>query len=249
MKRKIITIDDKLCNGCGLCVSACHEGAIQMIDGKAKLISESYCDGLGDCLPACPTGAITIEERDTVAYDETAVEQHLTNKKSGHAEANACHCPGSQAHSIQRETPTWAKTAMPLISDTPVRTKQAPAVVSELRQWPIQIKLTPVKAPYFHHADLLIAASCSAFSYANFHDEFIKSKTTLIGCPKLDGVDYADKLAEIFSNNEIKSVSIVRMSVPCCGGLVQSVKRAFQTSGVMIPWQVITINTDGTIIQ
>lgn len=249
MKRNIITIDEKLCNGCELCVNACHEGAIQMINGKAKLVSESYCDGLGDCLPACPTGAITIEEREVAAYDEAAVEAHLA-KKSIVKEPSACPtCPGTQPQTIQRSTPTWAQPLTPVIEAAPIAAPSAPHVVSELQQWPVQIKLVPPNAPYFHNADILIAATCSAFSYANFHEEFIKDKITLIGCPKLDGVDYAQKLAQILASNEIKSVTVVRMTVPCCGGLVQSVKRAFQMSNTMIPWSMVTIGTDGSIIK
>jgi len=249
MKRNIIKIDEKLCNGCELCVNACHEGAIQMIDGKAKLISESYCDGLGDCLPACPTGAITIEEREVAAYDQAAVDIHLAKTKAAEPEPLACGCPGSHSHAIKRDTPAWAQPLTPMVEAAPAVAPAAPRVVSELQQWPVQIKLVPPTAPYFHNADLLIAATCSAFSYANFHEEFIKDKITLIGCPKLGGVDYAQKLAQILANNEIKSVTVVRMSVPCCGGLVQSVKRAFQMSDTMIPWSVVTIGTDGSIIK
>lgn len=249
MKRKIITIDEKLCNGCGLCVSACHEGAIQMVDGKAKLISESYCDGLGDCLPACPTGAITIEEREVAAYDEAAVEAHLASRLPA-AETSTCPtCPGTTAQTIRRDTPVWAQPLTPVVDTTAMPATSAPRVVSELQQWPVQIKLVAPNAPFLRNADILIAATCSAFSHGNFHAEFMKDKVTLIGCPKLDGVDYAEKLAEIFSVNDIRSVSIVRMSVPCCGGLVQSVKRAFQMSGTMIPWSIVTIGTDGSIIK
>ncbi len=249
MKRKIITIDEKLCNGCGLCVSACHEGAIQMVDGKARLISESYCDGLGDCLPACPTGAITIEEREVAAYDQAAVDAHLANRPKAD-EASACPtCPGTAAQTIRRDAPVWAQPLTPVVEAAAMPTPAAPQVVSELQQWPVQIKLVPPNAPFLRNADILIAATCSAFSYANFHAEFMKGKVTLIGCPKLDGVDYAEKLAQIFSMNEIKSVSIVRMSVPCCGGLVQAVKRAFQMSDTMIPWSIVTIGTDGSIIK
>jgi NAD-dependent dihydropyrimidine dehydrogenase PreA subunit len=249
MKRQIITIDEKRCNGCGLCVSACHEGAIQMINGKARLISESYCDGLGDCLPACPTGAITIEERDVAAYDETAVEEHLARKESESQGAACDTCPSTVPQTIKRGTPSWAQSLTPVIETVPVVQSQAPRKVSELQQWPVMIKLVPPNAPFLRNADILIAATCSAFSYANFHEEFIKDKITLVGCPKLDGVDYAEKLAQIFAANDIKSVSIVRMTVPCCGGLVQSVKRAFQMSNTMIPWSVVTIGTDGSIIK
>lgn len=248
MKRNIITIDESLCNGCGLCVTACHEGAIQMVAGKARLVAESYCDGLGDCLPACPTGAITIEEREVAAYDETAVEAHLA-QNSKITEASDCtSCPGTQPQTIQRETPAWAHPLTPVI-ETAQASSAVPHVISELHQWPVQIKLVAPNAPFLRNANLLIAATCSAFSYANFHTEFMKGKVTLIGCPKLDGVDYAEKLTQILSNNKIKSVSVVRMSVPCCGGLVQAVKRAFQMSNTMIPWSVVTIGTDGVITK
>jgi ferredoxin len=249
MKRNLITIDESLCNGCGLCVTACHEGAIQMVNGKARLVSESYCDGLGDCLPACPTGAITIEEREVAAYDEAAVQAHLAQKSKA-TEVTACStCPSTLTNNIQRETPAWVQPLTPVFETTPSAITSAPHVVSELQQWPVQIKLVPPNAPFLHNADILIAATCSAFSYANFHAEFMKGKVTLIGCPKLDGVDYAEKLAQILAHNDINSLSIVRMSVPCCGGLVQAVKRAFQLSNTMIPWLVVTIATDGTIMK
>ena len=249
MKRNIITIDEKLCNGCGLCVTACHEGAIQVINGKAKLVSESYCDGLGDCLPACPTGAITIEERNVEAYDEAAVTAHLA-QKSKDAEASSClSCPSTLPQTIHRGTPAWAQPLKPMVDSAPAPIAAAPQGVSELQQWPVQIKLVPPNASFLRNADILIAATCSAFSYSNFHKEFMKNKVTLIGCPKLDGVDYAEKLAAILSTNDVNSLSIVRMSVPCCGGLVQSVKRAFQMSGTMIPWSVVTIGTDGSIMR
>ena len=230
MKRRIIKIDRHKCNGCGACAAACHEGAIEMIDGAAVLTREDYCDGLGDCLPACPTGAITFEEREAPAYDEGAV---LAAKKKK-ATAHACQCPGTMAKAICRELPpTTAKAAVP----------------SQLAQWPFQIKLVPVHAPYFDGANLLIAADCTAFAYGNFHGEFIRNRITLIGCPKLDEGDYADKLTQIIANNEIKSVTIVRMEVPCCGGLENAAKRALQNSGKFIPWRVVTISTDGHIIE
>ena len=249
MKRKIINIDESLCNSCGLCVTACHEGAIQMVAGKARLVSESYCDGLGDCLPICPTGAITIEEREVAAYDEDAVKAHLAAKLNHASPPDCPTCPGTMSQTIHRETPVWTQPLSPLVGKGSVPMKTAPQVVSELQQWPIQIKLVPPNASFLRNADLLIAATCSAFSYANFHTTFMKGKVTMIGCPKLDGVDYDEKLAQIFSTNDIKSVSIVRMSVPCCGGLVQAVKRAFQLSDTMIPWSIVTIGTDGSIIK
>lgn len=202
MIRKIIHIDEQKCNGCGACAAACHEGAIGMVDGKAKLLRDDYCDGLGDCLPTCPTGAITFVEREAAAYDEVAVKENMQTKKQ-----------------------------------------------SELRQWPVQIKLVPTSAPYFNRAKLLIAADCTAYAYAKFHEEFIKDHITVVGCPKLDSVDYSEKLTEIITNNDIKSVTIVRMEVPCCGGLEQAAKTALQNSGKFIPWQVVTISTDGKILD
>ena len=232
MKRKIIKIDEDKCNGCGACAAACHEGAIEMIDGIARLTREDYCDGLGDCLPACPTGAITFEEREAPAYDEDAVRQ-AKMKKFGIKQPCAGGCPGSRATAIQREN-TSAK---------------AVSVQSQLSQWPCQIKLVPVNAPYFEGANLLIAADCTAFAYGNFHNEFIRNHITLIGCPKLDEGDYAEKLTQILANNNIKSLKIVRMEVPCCGGIENAAKRALQASGKFIPWQVITISTDGKILE
>lgn len=229
MIRKIIKIDEEKCNGCGLCAKACHEGAIEMINGKAKLTRENYCDGLGDCLPACPTGAITFEEREAPAYDESAV---LAEKQKKAGNVLPCGCPGTQSKMINRET----------VTDV------APAV-SQLRQWPVQIKLVPVNAPYFENANLLVAADCTAFAYGNFHNEFIRNHITLIGCPKLDEGDYAVKLTEIISGNNIKSVTVVRMEVPCCGGIENAIKRALQASQKFIPWRVVTISTDGRILE
>lgn len=206
MIRKIIEINKDACNGCGACAEACHEGAIAMIDGKAKLMRDDYCDGLGDCLPTCPTGAITFVEREAAAYDEAAVTKH--------------------------------KESTPVSCD-----------FSQLKQWPVQIKLVPVKASYFENADLLIAADCTAFAYANFHRDFIKNKITVIGCPKLDNVDYSEKLTEILRQNNIKSLTIVRMEVPCCGGIEHAAKTALQTSGKFIPWQVVTISVTGQILD
>ena len=231
MLRKIIKIDEEKCNGCGACAAACHEGAIEMIDGKAKLTREDYCDGLGDCLPACPMNAITFEEREAPAYDEAAV-QMAKLKKAG--ASLPCGCPGTQSKTLER-TPS-----------TPI-TETAHKPQSQLMQWPVQIKLVPVRAPYFENANLLIAADCTAYAYANFHNEFIRNRITLIGCPKLDEGDYTEKLTAIIANNNIKSVTIVRMEVPCCGGIENAAKRAIQASGKFLPWQVVTITTDGRI--
>ncbi len=233
MKRKIIKIDEDKCNGCGLCVEACHEGAIGMIDGKAKLLREDYCDGLGDCLPACPTGAITFEEREAPAYDEEAVKRA---KSENFEPPLPCACPGSSSKVINRSGSE--NTAAPNIENA-----------SRLSQWPVQIKLAPVNAPYFNNANLLIAADCAAFAYGDFHNKFIQNRITLMGCPKLDGVDYAEKLTEIIKNNNIKSVTAVRMEVPCCKGLVTAVMTAIQNSGKFIPWRVAVISTDGRIID
>ena len=232
MKRKIIKIDEEKCNGCGACAAACHEGAIEMVNGKAKLTREDYCDGLGDCLPACPTGAITFEEREAPAYDEAAV---LAAKVKKAPQKLACGCPGTQSKSIRR--------------DAALATSQKTVCPSRLTQWPCQIKLVPVNAPYFDGANLLVAADCTAFAYGNFHNDFIKNHITLIGCPKLDDADYAEKLTAIIANNNIKSVKVVRMEVPCCGGIENAVKRALQASGKFIPWQVVTVTTDGKIIE
>ena len=229
MIRRIITIDEDKCNGCGLCAKACHEGAIGMVDGKAKLLREDYCDGLGDCLPACPTNAISFEEREAPAYNEAAV---LAAKQEKTANKLPCSCPGTQSKALKRE---------PVSASAPVS--------SQLLQWPVQIKLVPINAPYFDNANLLIAADCTAFAYGNFHNEFIRNHITLIGCPKLDEGDYAEKLTQIITNNNIKSVTIARMEVPCCGGIENAVKCALQTSGKFIPWRVVTISTDGRIID
>lgn len=232
MIRKIIRIDREKCNGCGACAAACHEGAIEMIDGKAVLTREDYCDGLGDCLPACPVDAISFEEREAPAYDETAVKQAKMKKQGAKL---PCGCPGTQSRMLKREP------------QPPIRASGS--VTSQLTQWPCQIKLVPVNAPYFDGANLLIAADCTAYAYGNFHNEFIRNHITLIGCPKLDEGDYAEKLTRIISENNIKSVKIVRMEVPCCGGIENAVKRALQASGKFIPWQVITISTDGKILE
>lgn len=229
MIRKIIKIEDEKCNGCGACALACHEGAIEMINGKAKLTREDYCDGLGDCLPACPTGAITFEEREAPAYNEEAVLKAKQEQKP-----LPCGCPGTQSKSIHRSH-DLCEVSEP--------------INSQLSQWPVQIKLVPVNAPYFDGANLLIAADCTAYAYGNFHNEFIRNRITLIGCPKLDMVDYTEKLTEIIVNNDIKSVTVVRMEVPCCGGIEHAVKEALKTSGKFIPWRVVTISTDGKILD
>ena len=232
MVRKIIHIDQEKCNGCGACASACHEGAIAMVNGKAQLIRDDYCDGLGDCLPACPTGAITFTQREAAPYDEAAVQAHLARKKE---EAPLpCGCPGSQSRAFHREE-----------SPAPA----GPVVSSQLRQWPVQIKLAPVNAPYFDGAHLLIAADCTAYAYGNFHQDFIRGKVVLIGCPKLDEGDYTEKLTQIIRQHDIKSLTIVRMEVPCCGGIQRAATTALQHSGKFIPWQVVTIATDGRVVD
>ena len=232
MLRKIIKIDEEKCNGCGACAAACHEGAIEMVNGKARLTREDYCDGLGDCLPACPTGAITFEEREAPAYDEAAVLAAKSQKQQ--KQPLPCGCPGTASRAIRRE----ACDARP-----------AAEVTSQLAQWPVQIKLVPVNAPYFDGANLLVAADCTAYAYGNFHNEFIRKHVTLIGCPKLDSVDYTEKLTAIIANNDIKSVTVARMEVPCCAGIEHAVKRALQASGKFIPWRVVAISTDGRILD
>lgn len=234
MIRRIIEINSEKCNGCGACASACHEGAIGMVDGKAVLLRDDYCDGLGDCLPTCPTNAINFVERDTLAYDEAAVK---ANQKKTTTDKLPCGCPGTESKKMSRET-----------CDTSVEQVEN-KVQAQLQQWPVQIKLVPISAPYFENANLLIAADCSAYAYGNFHQEFMKNKITLIGCPKLDEGNYADKLTEIIAKNNIKSVTVVRMEVPCCGGIEHAVKTALQQSGKFIPWQVVTISTDGKILD
>ena len=232
MIRKIIKIDQEKCNGCGACAAACHEGAIEMVNGKATLTREDYCDGLGDCLPACPTGAITFEEREAPAYNEEAVREA---KQKALGVKLPCGCPGTQSKALRRES------AAPI--------GRAVATQSQLMQWPCQIKLVPVNAPYFENANLLIAADCTAYAYGSFHADFMRNHVTLIGCPKLDAGDYAEKLTQIIANNNIKSVKVVRMEVPCCGGIEHAVKRALQASGKFIPWNVVTISTDGRILD
>ena len=238
MIRKIIHIDEEKCNGCGICASACHEGAIDIIDGKAKLVREHFCDGFGDCLPGCPTGAITFEEREAPAYDEAAVKQAQQLKQQGKMQREGMQiphggCPGSRMRQMKRETTAPTENKME----------------SQLQQWPVQIKLVPTQAPYFEGAKLLIAADCTAYAYANFHQDFIRGKVVLVGCPKLDSVDYSEKLEEIIQSNNISSMTVVRMEVPCCGGLEMAAKKALQNSGKFIPWQVVTISVDGKILD
>ena len=240
MLRKVIKIDKNKCNGCGLCAAACHEGAIGMVHGKAELLREDFCDGLGDCLPACPTGAIRFEEREAPAYNEAAVKAAKETK-------TACPCPGSVSRSIERSSCPGSLSESVELGDI-ARGKRGGAQ-SQLSQWPCQIRLAPVNAPYFDGANLLIAADCTAYAYATFHNDFIRNHITLIGCPKLDSGDYAEKLGEIIRNNDIKSVKVVRMEVPCCSGIVNAVKKALTDSGKFIPWEAVAISTDGKIID
>lgn len=248
MIRRIIEIDEERCTGCGLCAKACHEGAIAMVNGKAKLAREHFCDGLGDCLPACPADAIRIVKREAAAYDEAAVvaQQMAQARAAAHASMLAHGCPGSQAKTIARPT-----------ADDPAATATAPAAAdasapaaqpARLAQWPCQIKLVPTNAPYFDGAHLLVAADCCAFAYGSFHEDFMKGHVTLVGCPKLDGVDYGDKLAEICARNDIRSVTVCRMEVPCCGGIENAARRAVEASGRAVPLAVVTIATDGRIL-
>ena len=226
MIRKIIHIDEEKCNGCGACAKACHEGAINMVNGKAKLVRENFCDGFGDCLPNCPTDAISFEEREAPEYDEAAVRA---------AKAHTHTCPGSAMRQMNA-----AAQEVPLSAGKPI---------SRLGQWPCQIKLVPIKAPFFDDARLLIAADCTAYAYANIHEEFMRGKVTLIGCPKLDSVDYTEKLTEIIANNDVKSVTVLRMEVPCCGGLQRAAEMALRASGKFIPWQVVTVSIDGRLLD
>ncbi len=252
--RRIITIDQDKCNGCGICATACHEGAIAMVQGKAKLIREDFCDGLGACLPRCPTGAISFEERQAEAFDEAAVQEEQRRKASGQGphmtvapqeamataspEPSGCSggCPGAAMRTLEPAAGDSAQAS-------------SARIVSRLRQWPVQIKLVPARAPFFNGAKLLIAADCTAFAYGNFHEEFMKNRVTIVGCPKLDAVDYKDKLTEIIVSNDIKSVTVLRMEVPCCGGIQLAAERALKGSGKFIPWQVVTISIDGQILD
>lgn len=276
MIRRVINIDEDKCNGCGICVNACHEGAIGLVDGKAKLMRDDYCDGLGDCLPTCPTGAITFVEREAVPYNEAAVmENKKRNQQANNNDGNnnnnnnggnnntissnniidnrghaAAHvhsgCPGSMMRSLRNRNINDSVSE----NDGITGNQAMPcAIQSRLENWPVQIKLAPVNAPYFKNAKLLIAADCAAYAYAGFHDKFIKDKITLIGCPKLDSTDYSDKLSEILRYNDIKSITVVRMEVPCCGGLAHAAMEALRKSEKMIPWNVVTISLDGRIID
>lgn len=234
MVRRIIEIDQEKCNGCGACAAACHEGAIGMVDGKATLLRDDYCDGLGDCLPTCPTGAITFVEREAAPYDEAAVAA----KKAAQDQPLACGCPGSQATVLRPAAQPCA--AAPALTGT---------AVSQLQQWPVQIKLLPLEAPYYNGAKLLIAADCTAYARADFHERFMRGRITLIGCPKLDEGDYTEKLTEIIKRNDIREVTVVRMEVPCCGGIQRAAENALRQSGKFIPWQVVTLGRDGNILE
>ena len=232
MIRQMITIDEEKCNGCGLCASACQEGAIAMVNGKAVLIREDYCDGLGNCLPVCPTGAIAFEEREAPSFNHEAVAENLEK------ELSVFSCPGRKIKIMKATTQT-----------TPSEKVNFEKPTSQLGQWPVQIKLAPPNAAYFKGSDLLIAADCSAYAYADFHNTFIKNRVTLIGCPKLDSGDYAEKFSEIFADNDIRSITVVKMEVPCCGGLDYAVKRAIEASGKFIPLAVVTLSTEGEILR
>jgi NAD-dependent dihydropyrimidine dehydrogenase PreA subunit len=270
MLRKIIKIDEDKCDGCGLCAEACHEAAIGMVDGKAKLLRDDYCDGLGDCLPACATGAITFEEREAAAYNEEEVQKNMQDRQNRNTQNVAPSlggyggvsssagggggCPGSMMRTIQRSEESFKKTdniSTGASANTNHKTvdSNSYSAVSELQQWPVQIKLVPVKAPYFEGANLLISADCAAYARANFHGEFMHVKTTVIGCPKLDDVDYSEKLGAIIAENNIKSVTIVRMEVPCCGGIEQAAIAALKNSGKMIPWRVVTLSIGGDVLE
>ena len=234
MIRQIIRIDESKCDGCGLCVSACHEGAIGLVDGKAKLLRDDYCDGLGDCLPACPAEAIAFEKREAVDYDDAAVKANMKKKQP---ETLACGCPGTHSKAIERNT-----------HNEPANTN-AVKTQTHLNQWPVQIKLVPPNAPYFDNADLLVAADCTAYAYGDFHAGYMKNRITIIGCPKLDEDDYSEKLTAILKQRSIKSITVARMDVPCCGGIETAVKTALQNCGKMIPCQVVTFSTDGNVLS
>lgn len=238
MLRNVVKIDEVKCVGCGLCTSACQEGALQIVDGKAKLMSDAYCDGLGICLPNCPVGAITIEKREAAAFDKEVAPKHVAKKQQITKPAGAaCGCPGTHATVIERKKVTQQPIESAAVNE------------SQLGQWPCQIQLVPVNAPYFDNAHLLIAADCTAFAYANIHNDFMRNKITIIGCPKLDSVNYAEKLTEILKAHELKSITVLRMEKPCCGGIVNAVKEALLASGNMVPWRAVIIGTDGSIIE
>jgi len=237
MKRKIVKIIEEKCNGCGLCVNACHEGALELINGKAVLVSDSYCDGLGDCLPGCPVDAIEIIERDAEEFDKELVEKRMNEKKSN-VEPLPCGCPGHEAKEIKHN----------VIKPLTISTEKV-EIRSELRQWPVQIKLVSPNAPYFNDSHILVAADCTAFAYANIHQDFMKGRITLIGCPKLDDVDYSEKLTAILKNNNIKSITVLRMQVPCCTGIVNAVKTAILNSGKMIPWGYKIVTSEGVLLE
>lgn len=242
MKRNIIEIDREKCNGCGLCINACHEGALKLVDGKAQLVSDVYCDGLGACLPECPTGAIQIVEREACAFSEEEVSKmkiEQEKKALSIPEKLPCGCPGTMTKTMYPET----SEACPSNASSPTPS------VSQLRNWPIQIKLVPVSAPYLNGSSLLIAADCTAFAYPGFQEKYMRGRVTLIGCPKLDDIDYTQKLTDILKMNAIQKVTVIRMEVPCCAGIAQAVKQALMNSGKMIPWNVVTISTDGRIID
>lgn len=251
MKRKIVHIYEDKCNGCGLCVKACHEGAIELINGKAKLISDEYCDGLGDCLPECPTGAIEIIEREAKEYDDELVKQKIAERKANEEAKKTlipdmpCGCPGSAAKLIQRQPKIMKPKALPIQVGERISSDSN----SELRQWPVQINLINSRAPYLNGANLLVAADCTAYAYKNFHEDFIKDHITVIGCPKLDDNKYyEEKLADMLKNNDIKSITVVRMEVPCCSGIVSAVKNAMLKSEVIVPYREVVISTDGEVM-
>lgn len=257
MIRRIIQIDEEKCNGCGACAKACHEGAISMVNGKAKLMRDDYCDGLGDCLPNCPVDAIHFVEREAAAYDAEAVKQNMLKKQQEEAAKQnagegpkapvklfAGGCPGTRMRMMNRE-----ESMQNAESEEEGRETAKSVNKSMLSQWPVQIKLAPVNAPYFNGAKLLIAADCTAYAYAGFHEKFMKGHVTLIGCPKLDAIDYSEKLTEIFCNNDIRSISVVRMEVPCCGGMTYAVQRAIANSGKDIPCKVTVLSINGDILS
>lgn len=242
MVRQIIRFDEELCDGCGLCVNACHEDAIAIIDGKAKLLRDDYCDGLGNCLPVCPTGAISFETREALDFNEEEVKKNMAIKKNEEVyKSSFSGCPGSRMMDLKKDSSQVSTDQAPA-------TAQTTSIPSMLRQWPVQLRLVPHNAPYFNGADILLAADCTAFSYGDFHS-FMKDKITLIGCPKLDETDYSGKLTDILKSNRINSITVIRMEVPCCGGIVQAAKTAIINSGELIPWRVVTISTEGLVIE